>query len=197
MARRRSRRNVRHGSADGRRRRLPEGITTALWQSRKATDLTTGEPLCLNLQAEAIGANVENTTWMKCAARHLHTCARSPLVGVLPAGDKLTAERVALTAAKRRIAERQDQIEAGQVAQVEPIRALPSSALLAMRNRLLNLPGELAFVVAGRDQAEAFEAIDSGVREALEEISSPDFPARAAAAGLEAVKGEPRNNRSI
>jgi hypothetical protein len=55
----------------------------------------------------------------------------------------------------------------------------------------------LAFVVAGRDQAEIFETLDAGVREALEEISSPDFPARAAAAGLEAVKGEPRNNRSI
>ena len=51
-------------------------------------------------------------------------------------------------------------------------------------------------MVAGRDQAEAFEAIDAGVREALEEISSPDFPARAAAAGLEAAKAEPCNNRS-
>jgi hypothetical protein len=112
------------------------------------------------------------------------------------AGDRLTAERVALTAAKRRREERQDQIEAGQVARVEPIVRFLQSALLAMRNRLLNLPGELAFVVAGRDQVEAFEAIDAGVREALEEISSPDFPARAAAAGLEAAKGEPRNNRS-
>src|SRR5882757_4754901 len=112
------------------------------------------------------------------------------------AGDKLTAERVALTAAKRRREERQDQIEAGQVAQVEPIVRFLQGALLAMRNRLLNLPGELAYVVAGRDQVEVFEAIDAGVREALEEISSPDFPARAAAAGLEAAKGS-RNNRSI
>jgi hypothetical protein len=113
------------------------------------------------------------------------------------AGDRLTAERVALTAAKRRREERQDQIEAGQVAQVEPIVHFLQGALLAMRNRLLNLPGELAFVVAGRGQIEVFEAIDAGVREALEEISSPDFPVRAAAAGLEAAKGEPRNNRSL
>jgi hypothetical protein len=112
------------------------------------------------------------------------------------AGSKLTEERTRLVAAKRRIAERQDQIEAGQVAQVEPIIRFLQSALLAMRNRLLNLPGELAFVVAGRDQVEVFEAIDAGVREALEEISSPDFAARSAAAGLEAAKGEPRNNRS-
>ena len=52
-------------------------------------------------------------------------------------------------------------------------------------------------MVAGRDQAEIFETLDAGVREALEEISSPDFPVRAAAAGLEAAKGEPRNNRSL
>ena len=111
------------------------------------------------------------------------------------AGSKLTEERTRLVAAKRRIAERQDQIEAGQVAQVEPIIRFLQSALLAMRNRLLNLPGELAFVLAGRDQVEVFEAIDAGVREALEEISNPDFPARAAAAGLEAAKAEPRNKR--
>ncbi|WFU45826.1 hypothetical protein QA640_44160 (plasmid) [Bradyrhizobium sp. CB82] len=51
------------------RQRLPEGIKTALWQSRKANDLATGEPLCLNLQAvaaaEAIGANVERTACRK------------------------------------------------------------------------------------------------------------------------------------
>jgi len=52
------------------------------------------------------------------------------------AGDRLTAERVALTAAKRRREERQDAIEAGQVAQVEPIVHFlqgthPTSAVLS------------------------------------------------------------------
>src|SRR5438132_1187123 len=54
-----------HKLGEEARQRLPEGIKTALWQSRKATDLATGEPLCLNLQAvaaaEAIGADVERT----------------------------------------------------------------------------------------------------------------------------------------
>jgi len=58
-----------HKLGEEARHRLPEGITTALWQSRKATDLTTGEPLCLNLQAvaaaEAIGADVERTACRK------------------------------------------------------------------------------------------------------------------------------------
>ncbi|SRR5258706_14409275 len=58
-----------HKLGEEARQRLPEGITTALWQSRKATDLTTGEPLCLNLQAvaaaEAIGADVEKTACRK------------------------------------------------------------------------------------------------------------------------------------
>jgi hypothetical protein len=134
---------------------------------------------------------------IRYAAKRLRTCARVAAGRGGAAGDRLTAERVALTAAKRRREERQDQIEAGQVAQVEPIVHFLQGALLAMRNRLLNLPGELAFVVAGRGQIEVFEAIDAGVREALEEISSPDFPVRAAAAGLEAAKGEPRNNRSL
>ena len=58
-----------HKLGEEARQRLPEGITTALWQSRKATDLATGEPLCLNLQAvaaaEAIGANVETAACRK------------------------------------------------------------------------------------------------------------------------------------
>lgn len=38
------------------------------------------------------------------------------------AGDRLTAERVALTAAKRRREERQDQLEAGQLARLAVVR---------------------------------------------------------------------------
>jgi hypothetical protein len=52
-----------HRLGEEARQCLPEGITTTLWQSRKANNLATGEPLCLNLQAvaaaEAIGADVE------------------------------------------------------------------------------------------------------------------------------------------
>jgi hypothetical protein len=58
-----------HKLGEEARQRLPEGITTALWQSRKATNVTTGELLCLNLQAvaaaEAIGANVETAACRK------------------------------------------------------------------------------------------------------------------------------------
>jgi putative DNA primase/helicase len=54
-----------HKLGEEARKRFPAGITTALLQSRKANDLTTGEPLCQNLAAvkaaEAIGANVEKT----------------------------------------------------------------------------------------------------------------------------------------
>jgi hypothetical protein len=52
-----------HKLGEEARQRMPEDITTALLQSRRATDVTTGEPLCLNLPAveaaEAIGADVE------------------------------------------------------------------------------------------------------------------------------------------
>jgi hypothetical protein len=105
------------------------------------------------------------------------------------AGDKLTKERTALTAAKRRREERQDALEGGQVVPIQPIVRFLQAAIVALRNRLLNLPGELAFVVAGRDQVECFEAIDIAVREALEEVSSPDFAERSAAAGLAAWEG--------
>ncbi|MBR1300598.1 hypothetical protein [Bradyrhizobium sp. AUGA SZCCT0042] len=58
-----------HKLGEEARLRLPEGTTSSLWQSRKANDLTTGQPLCLNLQAvaaaEAIGADVEKTACCK------------------------------------------------------------------------------------------------------------------------------------
>ncbi|MGX9426275.1 MULTISPECIES: ATP-dependent DNA helicase [Bradyrhizobium] len=54
-----------HRLGEEARQRMPADITTALWQSRKANDLATGEPLCLNPHAveaaEAIGANVDRT----------------------------------------------------------------------------------------------------------------------------------------
>ncbi|HZV05856.1 MAG TPA: hypothetical protein VE999_12305 [Gemmataceae bacterium] len=106
--------------------------------------------------------------------------------------DALTAERVALTAAKRRREERQDQLEAGKLVPLEPIVRFLQAGLLPIRNRLLNLAGELAFLLAGRDQIECFETIDAKVREALEEISSADFAERAAKAGLAAAQ----SNRS-
>jgi putative DNA primase/helicase len=58
-----------HRLGEEARQSLPEGVTTALWQSRKAIDLNTGEPLCLNPQAvaaaEAIGSNVDTTACRK------------------------------------------------------------------------------------------------------------------------------------
>jgi len=104
--------------------------------------------------------------------------------------DALIAERVALTAAKRRREERQDALEAGRVVPTEPMVRFMQAGLVAMRNRLLNLAGELAFLVAGRDQVECYEAIDAKVREALEEISSPDFALRGAEVALAAFAAE-------
>jgi phage terminase Nu1 subunit (DNA packaging protein) len=107
------------------------------------------------------------------------------------AGDKLTAERTALTAAKRRREERQDELEAGQLARLAVVRRYLEQMLLGIRNRLLNLPGETAYMLAMRPQAECFELLDDAVRAALEEIADPaGAAARAAAAGVESKTGE-------
>ncbi|MEH2480640.1 histone H3/H4 [Nitrobacteraceae bacterium AZCC 2146] len=102
------------------------------------------------------------------------------------AGDKLTAERVALTAAKRRREERQDQLEAGQLARLALVRRYLEVMLLNIRTRLLNLAGETAHMIAMRPQAECFEVLNDAVRAALEEIADPAFAAASAAdAGVE------------
>jgi hypothetical protein len=107
------------------------------------------------------------------------------------AGDKLTAERAALTAAKRRREERQDELEAGQLARLAVVRRYLEQMLLGMRNRLLNLPGETAYMLAMRPQAECFEVLDDAVRAALEEIADPAGTAsRAAEAGIETNDGQ-------
>jgi phage terminase Nu1 subunit (DNA packaging protein) len=107
------------------------------------------------------------------------------------AGDKLTAERAALTAAKRRREERQDELEAGQLARLAVVRRYLEQMLLGLRNRLLNLPGETAHMLAMRPQAECFEILDDAVRAALEEIADhAGAAARAAAAGVESKNGE-------
>ena len=102
------------------------------------------------------------------------------------AGDKLTAERVALTAAKRRREERQDLLEAGQLAQLALVRRYVEQMLLGIRDRLLGLPGATAYMLAMRPQTECFQVLDDAVRAALEEIADPAFAAaHAAAAGVE------------
>jgi len=102
------------------------------------------------------------------------------------AGDKLTAERVALTAAKRRREERQDLLEAGQLAQLALVRRYVEQMLLGIRDRLLGLPGATAYMLAMRPQTECFQVLDDAVRAALEEIADPAFAAAgAAAAGVE------------
>jgi hypothetical protein len=58
-----------HSLGDEARKKMPAGITTALWQGRQATSVSTGEPLCRNLEAVkaalAIGADVEGTACRK------------------------------------------------------------------------------------------------------------------------------------
>lgn len=107
------------------------------------------------------------------------------------AGNKLTEERTRLVAAKRRREERQDAIEAGEVAELEPVRRYLEQILLGMRNRLLNLPGEMAYMLAMRPQEECFELVDDAVRAALEEIADPAWTAaRIAAAGIVSKIGD-------
>jgi hypothetical protein len=101
------------------------------------------------------------------------------------AGSKLTEERTRLVAAKRRREERADAIEAGQVARVAPIQRYLERMIIAFRNRVLNLPGECAFLLANRDQAEIYEVLDEAIRSKLEELADPKTAAAdAAAAGL-------------
>ena len=107
------------------------------------------------------------------------------------AGDKLTAERAALTAAKRRREERQDQLEAGQLARLSVVQRYVEQMLLGVRNRLLNLAAETGYMLAMRPQAECFEVLNDAVRAALEEIADPaGAAARAAAAGVESKSRE-------
>ena len=107
------------------------------------------------------------------------------------AGSKLTEERTRLVAAKRRREERQDAIEAGRVAQLGLIRRHLEQMFLGVRNRLLNLPGETAYMVAMRPQAECFEIVNDAVRAALDEISDPAWAAeRVANAGVESKDDE-------
>src|SRR5207237_604273 len=76
------------------------------------------------------------------------------------AGDKLTAERAALTAAKRRREERADALEAGQLARLALVKRSLEQMFLSIRDRLLGLPGTTAYMLAMRPQAECFEILD-------------------------------------
>lgn len=101
------------------------------------------------------------------------------------AGSRLTEERTRLVAAKRRREERQDAFEAGQLVQLESVCRCLEQSLVGMRNRLLNLPGETAYLLAVRRQEECFKVVDDAVRAALEEIADPAWTAaRMTAAGL-------------
>jgi hypothetical protein len=106
------------------------------------------------------------------------------------AGSKLTEERTRLLAAKRRREERADALEAGQLARLDSVRRFLEHALLNFRNQALGLPGEVAFLLAGRTQQECFEVLDEAVRAKLEELADDGFAARAAAAGVESKSDE-------
>ena len=58
-----------HKLADEARAKMPNGVSVAVWQGRKATKLNTIGPMCLNLPAveaaEEIGAVVEETACRK------------------------------------------------------------------------------------------------------------------------------------
>ena len=105
--------------------------------------------------------------------------------------DALTHERVKLTRIKRQREELQAGIEAGQWARLATVRRYLEGVLLAMRDRLLGLPGEAAYAVAMRPQQECYQILDDFVRAKLEEIADPaGTAARAAAAGVESKTDE-------
>ncbi len=109
--------------------------------------------------------------------------------------DALTAERVKLIRIKRQREERKAAIEAGQWARLSTVQRFLEGALLAMRDRLLGLPGEAAYALAMRPQEECFQILDDIVRAKLEEIADPTgTAARAAAAGVEGETDEPDRN---
>jgi hypothetical protein len=85
----------------------------------------------------------------------------------------------------------QAEIEAGQWARLATVRRFLEGAILAFRDRVLNLPGEAAYALAMRPQQEVFEILDDMVRAKLEELADPaGTAARAAAAGVESNNGE-------
>ena len=109
--------------------------------------------------------------------------------------DALTKERVLLTRIKRQREELQAGIEAGQWSRLATVQRYLEGAILAMRDRLLGLPGEAAYALAMRPQEECFEILDSFVRAKLEEIADPaGTAARAAAAGVESKTDEPHRS---
>lgn len=86
-------------------------------------------------------------------------------------------------AAKRRREERRDAFEAGQLVELESVCRCLKQTLIGMRNRLLNLPGETAYLLAMRRQEECFQVVDDAVRAALEEIADPAWAAARITAG--------------
>ncbi|SIN88687.1 hypothetical protein SAMN05443247_00467 [Bradyrhizobium erythrophlei] len=125
--------------------------------------------------------------------RHLSKMA----AGRADNGSRLVEERTRLVAAKRRREERQDALEAGRLVPIAPIQRFIENGLRVTRDRLLSMPGELSYLLAGCRQEQVFETLDGAVREALEEIASPEFAARAAAAGLAAANIEPHHGEDV
>jgi phage terminase Nu1 subunit (DNA packaging protein) len=101
--------------------------------------------------------------------------------------DQLTAQRVRLATAKAEREERQNAIERGEACNVVFVRRFVEFLLLDIRNLLLNMPGEVSFLLANREQTEVHETLDAIVREKLEAIADPKAAAaRATAAAIKA-----------
>jgi len=101
--------------------------------------------------------------------------------------DQLTAQRVRLATAKAEREERQNAIERGDACDVLLVRRFLEYLLLDIRNLMLNLPGEVSFHLAHREQTEVYKTLDAMVREKLEAIADPKAAAaRATAAAIKA-----------
>ena len=114
--------------------------------------------------------------------RHLRKIASGRAGG--SGADQLTAQRVRLATAKAEREERQNAIERGDVCYVVFVRRFLEYLLLDVRNLLLNLPGEVSFLLALREQTEVYETLDAKIREKLEAIADP----KAVAARATAIK---------
>lgn len=107
---------------------------------------------------------------------------------------RLSAERARLAKEQADRVARQNAIERREVVQVEPIMRFVGVILLAMRERLLGLPGQYAYMLSMQPQEQCFRILDDAVRDKLNELADPRAAAAdAIAAGFADIGAELQN----
>lgn len=105
------------------------------------------------------------------------------------ASAQLTAERARLAREQADAVAMKNAILRREWAHMPSIVRFLQCGLVAMRDHLLGLPGEIAFMLAMQTQEECYQILDDAIRSKLEELADPNFPIRAAAAGLDDADG--------